>query len=603
MSDSTISGAPNTGTNFQDFQTDPTLGQTIQPNVPPQTSQPNPNFSQPQAPNPWVTLSKLGPSHELSQDGKDYVKILLDTILSDQFLVKGLSAVYLNVPQQSLLITHGHNVGFLILFEETLNTIVDDQLTQYYSVQTHNFLRNLPISRLAITAAIKTLMQMGYNIQDINSFNLLGIEIIRPSDYKRVSKLTDRIKSAFMLNGMTATPFASPIQYPSLLDQASVNIFSDIKDVHNSINTISTHGIQPRVDIGCRIIINYPVQQSFGVNKASCEIGSIGGYVQFIEDLSTNIYTPQAVSPKYTPLIHITDISTAFPTPSLLAILLTTFYETFCVNRQYQKAYYDLTIDTTNIRNIQYLFPMDAEGRTIPGLDTIEGRQAILNSPHFNPPLLVLDVTEGNYCLSSIQHNDFASVNNLIKYHLCSALNMPYLYNDIFDKQWEEYTGFLASANGGLVDSRYCSDFLSTVDAIKDYNRARGLLSIYQNPQDKVNLLKSIYAENLVINSVTSIYKINIAWLVEIRNIIRPYMHLDMNQVSMYEGAQILDLSADISNYTQQYNNIHNAFAPLQQNRSQYGNISGYNYNPHIQPMQQPAVSPNYGAPLFQSPL
>jgi hypothetical protein len=611
-------GAPETQ-GFSDFTIDPSLGQSIpnpgpipQSQGPPTTgvpfNDPTSGFNQQQfakAPDVFASLLKLTPTIQLTTEGQEYVKNFLATILDDHFLIKNLKAIYINQPQKAILITHGAHAGFLILFEETLNTVIDDQIVDY-NIYQNNQMRNIPIARVAITAAIKCVLQMGFNVTALDQFNLLGIEIIRQRDYanNRFMKLADRIRSVFHLNSLTSNPFTAPIRYSDILTGSTVNIFTDIRDIQNSMDIISPHETKPRVDFGCRVVINYPTTQpTYGQsNKAALELGTIGGYAQFIEDVTTNIYSPQAVSPKYTPVIHITDISTVFSTPSLLGLLITTFYETFCVNRQYQKAYFDLALDN-NSRNIQYLFPQDAEGRVIPGLDTIEGRQHILNSPHFNLPLLVLDLTEGSYIISSLQHNDFVSINNFIKYHMCSSLNVPYIVPDIFDRYWEEYTGVITSSSGKALDSRYASDFLSAIDTTKDYAKCKGLLSIYQNPVDKVNILKNIYQDYFTVQHVTSIYKVNINWLIEVRNILRSMVVIDQNNINLFEGAHILDLSADISNYAQMYGNIANSFVPYQQNRSMYGNFNNYSYYPHIQPMAQPQTGYGQATPQFQSNL
>jgi hypothetical protein len=601
IEDNIKEGAPDPG-NFQDFKVDPTLQDTA-PNfqtqggpqataVPPPIYQQNNPYGQPnfqgyaKAPEIISNFLQLAPTISLSTDGEQYLNQVIRIITDSQFLVKNLKVDILSSPQKSVLVSLGNQYGYLILFEETLKTALDNQIIDY-KINPNDPNRNIPISRIATATAVNNIIKLGYNVPE-SKFILLGSDIIRPKDYQNngATKLADRIKSIFRLQEMSSNFLSSSIVYPDILRGSTLSIVMDYNEIRANMDLFNPHCIMPRVDYGCKLLLNYPTNQTgYSQNvRSSFAIGSIGGYTQFIADTTYGGYN---VGPKYTPIVHITDISTPLPTPGLLPLLISTFFNIFISRKQWKQPYYNLTEDNGH-HDIAALFPLDAEGNApVRGLDSVEGRQSILNSDHFNPAIMVLDITEGNYLLSSMQNQNFINLNNLIKHQTIHSLKVDYINHDIFvDAPWEEYTGMIKQGEQ-LADSRFFSDFLTAFNVKRDYNLTAPLLNIQIDPQERVRIMKMLYGEDFIVQAVTNVYRINIEWLLEIQGYLKQLIVIDSRNIGLDTGNQIIDFSSDINSYIQNQPNISAIYAPYAQTR-QYDQTAPYVYGPTIPNFRNP---------------
>jgi hypothetical protein len=642
INDNVKNNPEQTASPYANFQTDPNIQvpnapfqqQSEQPQqgagapetnaqyINPQQQQMNTQgYTQQPAPDIFLQLMSLAPTIQLSPEGQDYYKKLTDIILSDQFLSRPIKIIPLTVPQKGIFIFYPsatnplsdkEGVGIVVLFEETLKTAVDNSIYDYEN--NNPIYKAIPESRTAINAAIQDIMQKQFNIYESKVY-ILSVQIVRPQDYKydRVIKLADYIRNTFRLNDMclNGNSLNSPFKYQQIFPNSTLDVSTNYDQITDFSNLVSPHAVQPRRDFGCRVSIKYSDSHApFNAKvKNYLDLGIIGGYTQFIaaNNNGYNYYSNPAYAnmpygmsnpvlddnPRFTPLIHITDIATVYPTPAILPILMSFFFKIFLINKQFQVPHLDIT-DKNDRRNISYLFPPDANTNEILSeLNSPEGRIRLLNSRYFSVPVLVLDVSEGSFPLTGFNNTEITSLNNYIRNIICNAFGV-YVTNDIFEAQWEEYTGIV---NDGIniIDSRYFSDYLTIMSIHHDIGKAAPSLNIADTPINKKNYLENLYSGyGLTIQSVTTMYKISLAWLMEMYSILNKFVIIDEHNSNFGPGIATVNVNPDI-NYQQVFNQACSVYSiPLNQSRHTFGGGSPINYYSHVAPPQQRQFTPGF---------
>lgn len=437
------------------------------------------NNSQAQQFTPFRNLfGRLEVQTSISEKGIEYFNRIRKD-LEDTTWGHTISTTTLNEPNNAWMFTDvKHNVCMIMIINENFSTSDSDE------------------SRMSMFNAARSAARA------INStVDIMNVIVVYPEDYDKVATMSIDIKNSFLSE---TDPDFNRITLKSL-EGTNFVVSTNRESVLSFVNQISPHGVHPDFQYGFTInMVTRVEQQKFDVsNKKEYRtqpIIAVTGRTRVLT-LGSGVVRPNSsifgmqAAPSFLPFSEITGVFTTIKRPEMMALVLAVAQQVFINNDMWQVPF--MNFASKNHLDLGNLFQNEDGTLQTFNQETIV-REAIMR--FFHRPYLTINITEGRSrvrgleWLASPEHN--ASIAGIFNdfFRPCYGQNVLDPNIDMAIKRFPEFIGTIMD-EGELKDSRYI-DFLRVVQRNpNDYQNALPLLSIYNNPSDRANFIKTISAQ------------------------------------------------------------------------------------------------------------
>ena len=217
---------------------------------------------------------------------------------------------------------------------------------------------------------------------------LISTIVITPEDYANANKFANYIRNMFTI--ALANDAGQYLTMDSICKDSSFTYRYDIDAYEEAYRKINPHAVPLRHDL-CLTIYAQPREWDNGFYRGQA-FAAIGGYVEFLR--------VSEYEHKYLPIVHISEISAAYPDCSIVPLLLSIATREFIFHNGWQVPYRRLQTDAHgNVMYLGALFP------SAPNISKAVEHPEIFESilaTGICPAQLVLDVTEGRATLPGL---------------------------------------------------------------------------------------------------------------------------------------------------------------------------------------------------------
>ena len=217
---------------------------------------------------------------------------------------------------------------------------------------------------------------------------LISTIVITPEDYTNANKFANYIRNMFTI--ALANDAGQYLTMDSICKDSSFTYRYDIDAYEEAYRKINPHAVPLRHDL-CLTIYAKPREWDNGFDRGQV-FAAIGGYVEFLR--------VSEYEHKYLPIVHISEISAAYPDCSIVPLLLSIATREFIFHNGWQVPYRRLQTDAHgNVMYLGALFP------SAPNISKAVEHPEIFESilaTGICPAQLVLDVTEGRATLPGL---------------------------------------------------------------------------------------------------------------------------------------------------------------------------------------------------------
>ena len=217
---------------------------------------------------------------------------------------------------------------------------------------------------------------------------LISTIVITPEDYANANKFANYIRNMFTI--ALANDAGQYLTMDSICKDSRFTYRYDIDAYEEAYRKINPHAVPLRHDL-CLTIYAQPREWDNGFYRGQA-FAAIGGYVEFLR--------VSEYEHKYLPIVHISEISAAYPDCSIVPLLLSIATREFIFHNGWQVPYRRLQTDAHgNVMYLGALFP------SAPNISKAVEHPEIFESilaTGICPAQLVLDVTEGRATLPGL---------------------------------------------------------------------------------------------------------------------------------------------------------------------------------------------------------
>ena len=434
-------------------------------------------------------INNIGAFGAISEAGTAY----LNTIMSKLVDTYNARCWIISKPATAMVVAYGSKVIILIM-GESVPPVMRTDLNPYVAMA------------VPITENWKTMCTSG---RSEDRFDMTGAEVsqvivVTPEDYPNVGIMYNRI--AELITVQTQTDIKE-LSMDDIVRNYNLRVSVNMDEVNAYMNGHFPLAVKPRADYGFMVYINdrnrnnTMVQQAYGndaYNPAEEAFGVVTGYTEFIPAPGTNnmgIMFGQSTQ-HFIPVVHISYIGGMLPTLGTAAMLIPLAYEIFLNNGLWAAPYRNIGKNRPNLGN---LWPDPANGGAPVQFENQAQVNAALQSL-FEPPILVLDVTEGSFHIPALSSFTMPQATNELAKEfseflrvggLDGQINLPE-FSSLF---YREYCGSIPARNNEIKDSRWY-DFLSTMTIYSsDYARVRYMLNRGTDPRIRASQLREFFSE------------------------------------------------------------------------------------------------------------
>jgi hypothetical protein len=360
--------------------------------------------------------------------------------------------------------------------------------------------------------------------------------VVTEEDYALAGNMAAYISNAFKTLGGSD---AANITVDALKD-LKISIVTNIDAVRAYIRQISPHAVPARDDIGILLCIDEPKKNTLNgyTEVEQIPFMAITGY--------TRIMNPQdaATGMKFVPIPTITDIVSAIPNPSLLAMALPLAADAFICKSLWCRPYSTFRAGQPNLGNLM----MDPSTKKPCFTDSAESFHAFIRNYMVNP-FLAIDITEGRARPLGIDHliNNAEAIMSNIKSFLTTknpvvgqTMTFEPAGQQVWIMQFANFTGTYME-KGQVKDTR-CVDYLELAAKVTDHKRIDHLLLQPSQPQVKIENIRGIYPEATKSLYVTTTIVLNAPIVAGMASALTSIIKLnyDMPQNGNYNIASLL---------------------------------------------------------------
>lgn len=416
-------------------------------------------------------MSSYGASANISVHGTEFVKAVRQQLEDPSRGIK-IETRQLPEPSGSMLFAYGQQ-GIILNFEEAIS--IDPAMPKS------------AVNSLAVRSA-KAIMG--------NEFKVLNSIIISPEDYGRPKHTADHLADTLRA---TASSQVSNMTIEAMAkSQFSVDI--DASNTRSFLDSISPHAVRSRGDIGFTINMRRDDLPSLNPNPnyqqaTFSPIIGVTAYVEFLQTMDND-----GITPKYLPVIHITEIASKLPTFYMAATAIAVAADLFIGKQLWKNQFSSFDKNKPNIGNLI----IDPETNQPWTAGSAELRDQFINH-YCKRPVLAIDVTDGRARIPKLEKladpstEAQASVRKIFGDFL--GISIPANItpgNCVF----QEFVG-IVSRGGELYDSRIV-DYLTCVQGMGNNPRIGDLLRRDSNPIPRAELIKELMSDfrRLYVNQV-----------------------------------------------------------------------------------------------------
>lgn len=328
------------------------------------------------------------------------------------------------------------------------------------------------------------------------------------------------------------------------LKQQRLHIDTSLSAVTQYFQAWSPHAVMPRTEFG--FVLSAVPQNYNPNNKASkgsfydsmvsglIPLAAVSGYVELINENRTS----QAGTPLFTPVVHISEVSTQIPSLRMLELLICIFSNLSVSRRFWQRQFENFAENEPNIGNMIF------DGTKTPPepyrVSSLIELDAFLRNS-ISDPCIVMDVVDGRFRIPGIEMFAMQDKQQLLLTELGGLINTELPKSQVSAALWSEYIGVFADNNAIPTDSRYL-DYLRLM--VNNKHQSPAVLPFATripdaDPKARVQALRNFYPTLRVTNNCTTV-TFNPALLKFIQDIIAPAISVSS---TMADGQSSVNLS------------------------------------------------------------
>lgn len=366
----------------------------------------------------------------LTPEGKKYLERLTEILCTPEKNIK-----LVRLPQTNAYLFHRDGKGFGIVFKE--------------HIPAQNNLKP------ASTYNEKVYREIQERYQGID---VLDVVDIHSTDYICVDNMGRHIEAVLTY----ALDSNAAMGFNAIIDKNNIfRVVTNIHTVNQAISEVSPHGVPANVKVGFTLDIctsqdinpykfNNPRDTD---NYDWTTIFAVGAYVDFskLNNFATD-------GPQYTPLVHISEITSLIPTPRILPIVLALATDTFLGKGLWKEA----VSSYTGQPNIGSLI-ITADG-VVQSVSNIGDREEFINK-FCTPAVLCLDALDGRASIPGLNLFAIPNGNSILASCFNEFFNMNMLNQgmSLTLDTYEEFTGIVRT--GSMDKDSRSLDYFEMINA------------------------------------------------------------------------------------------------------------------------------------------
>lgn len=365
----------------------------------------------------------------LTPEGKKYLERLTEILCTQE---KGIKLTRL--PQTNAYLFHRDGKGFGIVFKEHIPAQNNMKPASTYNEKVYREIQ-----------------------ERFQGIDVLDVVDIHTTDYICVDNMGRHIEAVltYALDSNAAMGFSS------IIDRN--NIFRVVTNIHNvnqAISEMSPHGVPANVKIG--FTLDICTSQDVNPNRFNnprdtdsydwTTIFAVGAYVDF-----SKLNNFASDGPQFTPIVHISEITSLIPTPRILPIVLALATDTFIGKGFWKEAISNYT-GQPNIGSL--IITADGVVQTV---SNIGDREEFINK-FCTPAVLCIDALDGRASIPGLNLFAIPNGNSILASCFNEFFNMPMLNQiSLTLDTYEEATGIVRT--GSMDKDSRSLDYFEMINA------------------------------------------------------------------------------------------------------------------------------------------
>lgn len=352
--------------------------------------------------------------------------------------------------------------------------------------------------------------------------------VVTPSDYGKVEVMGPHLNAI-----LSSDPVANPIT-ASIMQGDQLMLTVNNRECMQFVERCSPHGIPARHDLSFKLSVmpkgqNYQNRNDlFGQYRSDAtDIAVVTAYVE----IQTGPIDPMTGIPKFTPVIHITDVVSKIQDVRMYIMLVALAAEVFIRAEHWKNQFTHFSQTEPNLGALM----MDPNTKDLMFLSSPQELDSFIRT-YLTAPIMVLDITDGRARIAgtelfTLQDKDaraalrrayegiFTTVNNTT---LPAGVEPCALFG-------YEFTG-LVPLNGQLRDTRWIDYLALAVNYKQDKQTIAQFLTRFQNgkPQERFELMTKFYPEAKALYSNNMVF-LDLGFIQAIQNEMRGFVQLAPN--------------------------------------------------------------------------